>query len=238
MRSDQLDIALAERDGEIFVRLGGDLEARHIPAVREKLFSLFEEPGRTYILDLEQVRFLDEGYLNLLVDLLNGVNGREGKLVLLFSKADTWKLFRPFANIFSIYPTYSAWKQSGFLANLRRTGVAYSRKTGIRVSTGVALFLGILIMGWMLTLFTIIRYQEGEIRNREERVLRLEQTGRDYVREITILRRAIGPLRELGLVGDSLRNLEYESIGDWVEYLEKLESRRVRDQGNAGEQIP
>lgn len=226
MKADRIDVLVEDFGEEVLLGLRGSFGLRQLPSVREKLEMLVDGPGKIWFFELEHSRFLDPAYLDLFLDLLNRIKGKGGLMVLLFRCKENQEFFKRLHNVFEVHYSRELYHQSGLFRRLRQTGVVYSRRTGLRLSPGVAIVLVLLLAGWMLTLFSIIQYQEKEIRTRESRIMELENKKREYSREIYELRAAIGPLRDLGVVVDSTGDRTLGTLNDWVEYLEKMEAKR------------
>lgn len=69
-------------DGSVLVALAGELDAETSGAVREQLFELIE-PGRTVVLDLGGLDFLDSTGLGLLVLALTRIRAADGHLAVV-----------------------------------------------------------------------------------------------------------------------------------------------------------
>jgi hypothetical protein len=228
MRSDQLDISIETLDNDLYITLSGPFYPEQIPGVEEKFRLLIEDGNKNYLVDLERSDFRSPDITSLFLSLLNNINGRGGRLILIFSNEKNRQFFDPYINVFEIYRDLSELKSSGFLKSLKRTGIYYSKKTGIRLSPVIALILLILISGWVMTLFSIISYQERQIHNRENILSTSESKVRELEREILNLERSLGPLKDLGLINDSLKEADFDKVSEWVEYLNKLEERRLK----------
>lgn len=226
MRADRIGLEVEDDGEEIRIRLRGEFDHTHLAAITEKLGLLAEGPGRIWFLDLEQARFRSPAYLETMLDLLERIRAKQGRMVMLFDNKENWAFFRRYAHVFSIHNNREDFQRSGFLRRLRQLGIYSSRRTGIRLTPGVSILLAIVFMGWLLTLFSMIRFQEEEIRLREQMVLELETDLRKSQQELIELRTAIGPLRDLGLLRDTVSGNELRNLGDWVEYLERMETRR------------
>jgi|GEM_PF-419090 len=228
MRADLIDVCFEDYGHSILITLRGTFTAEQIPALREKLGSITEERRRTYLIDLEYCQFRDASYLELFLDLLNQVQGREGRLAFIFNREENWKFFRRWSNVFEIHASLDDFSRSGFIEKLRRTGIALSKRTGLRLSTGMATVMGILIFGWILTLVSMVKFQEKEIRTREHQILMYEEKQRTLLRNLDELRAAVGPLKDLGLLEVKTSSRGKDSLQVWVDYLEKLENKRKK----------
>ena len=65
MRADQIDIQIEDYGDDVEISLSGSLSRVHLSAVREKLDSLMAGPGVFYFLNLEQVHFSVDDYLEM-----------------------------------------------------------------------------------------------------------------------------------------------------------------------------
>lgn len=228
MRADLIHVAFEDYGHSVLITLRGTFTAEQIPALREKLTSFTEERKRTFLIDLNHCQFRDASYLELFLDLLNQVQGRDSRLAFIFSNEENWQFFRRWSNVFEIHANLGDFSRSGLLDRLRRRGIFLSKRTGVRLSPSMAFILGILIFGWILTLLSVVRYQESEIRAREHSIALQEEKQRALLRDLQELRFAIGPLRDLGLL-ESSREVPKDSLQVWVDYLDRMEAQRKKD---------
>jgi anti-anti-sigma regulatory factor len=226
MRADLIDVSLEDYGHSVLITLRGTFTSEQIPALREKLGSITGERRRTYLMDLEHCQFRDASYLELFLDLLNQVQGRESRLAFIFSQEENWQFFRRWSNVFEIHASLEDFSRSGLIDALRRRGIAFSKRTGVRLSTGMALFLAIVLAGWILSLVSMVRFQESELRLRERQILQLEDKQRVLIRNLQDLRSAVGPLRDLGLLEARNPGQPRDSLQIWIDYLETLEKKR------------
>jgi hypothetical protein len=161
----------------------------------------------------------------LFLDLLNQVTSRDGRLAFIFTREENWQFFRRWSNVFEIHASLDDFSRSGFIERLRRRGVTFSKRTGVRLSTNMALVMGILVLGWILSLVSMVNFQENEIRTRERQIIALEDHQRTLMRDLQDLRAAVGPLKDLGLL-ESKNSSPSDSLQTWIDYLEGLEKKR------------
>lgn len=113
------------------------------------------------------------------------------------------------------------------LKALRKAGVSYSRQTGIRMSPLIALLLILILLGWFVAFYGIIREQSEEIREKEAYLVQMNQDAERMQSELDYLESIIGPLKNLGLVIDSTTSKKSKArIRNWTKYLERLEDSR------------
>jgi anti-anti-sigma factor len=223
--SEALDFAMEVSKNETLLELRGLLKAEHLPAVREKLFSSIDGTNKTYFVNIEQVKFRDENYLTMFLELLNFVKGKNSELVIIFHNEANRKFFYQFFNVFKIYDSRDSYRKedSGIWEKLRATGITYQRSTGLRLAPGVAIVFLVLLAGWLLTLFSIISRQDQDIRLREESLSKLQSEYNYSIRALEELKASIGPLRSLGFDIDTSETLPLGAITDWDEFLREKE---------------
>ncbi|MCQ2061553.1 MAG: hypothetical protein MJY47_08205 [Fibrobacter sp.] len=226
MKSELIDIQVVDYGDELEIALSGVLGVSQLPAVREKIEMLTQGPGCFIFLNLERARFTTNDYLQLFLDLLNSVRGRNSSLILLFKSQEQEAFFAGYRNIFEIYESREAYRKSGLSKQLKQIGVYYGKKTGLRLSTSVAIAIAVLMVGWAISLFLIIAAQGRDIADKQAQIIALQNQKDRYVREIDKLETSIGPLRKLGVVEDTTLLNSFGAIQDWVSYLEYLENTR------------
>lgn len=232
MRADLIDVSFEDYGPHLLVSLRGTFTSEQMPALREKLTSITEERRRTYLLNLDQCQFRDSSYLELFLDLLNQVTGREGRLAFIFTREENWQFFRRWSNVFEIHPSLADFSRSSWIDRLRRRGMVFSRRTGVRLSTGMAAVLGVIIFGWILTLLSMVKFQERELRVRERQILILDDKQRSLTRKLEDLRATLGPLKDLGILESKNPGQAKDDLQAWVDYLEKLEHKRKASLGD------
>ncbi|MCQ2122332.1 MAG: hypothetical protein MJY78_10965 [Fibrobacter sp.] len=226
MKSELIDIQVVDYGDELEIALSGVLGVSQLPAVREKIEMLTQGPGCFIFLNLERARFTTNEYLQLFLDLLNSVRGRNSSLILLFKSQEQEAFFAGYRNIFEIYESREAYRKSGLSKQLKQIGIYYGKKTGLRLSTSVAIAIAVLMVGWAISLFLIIAAQGRDIADKQAQIIALQNQKDRYVREIDKLETSIGPLRKLGVVEDTTLLNSFGAIQDWVSYLEYLENTR------------
>ena len=187
---------------------------------------LVDGPGCFFFLNLENAHFTSERYLDIFLELLNSVKSQRSALILIFEKAELYDYFEKYLNIFEIYENRAAYKKSGTKKQLQQIGIHYGLRSGITVSSGVAVAFISLILGWIVTLLIIISTQGYDIADKRAQIIALQNQKERYIREIDKLESSIGPLRKLGVIQDTTRLSSFGLIQDWVGYLEYLENTR------------
>ncbi len=204
MRSEALDITIENRGANLWLVLSGPFNSEQAPNMREKILGLLHDGNRHIVLDLEQITEFDDAIMPTLLALVNTVKGKNGELSFVFRNETVSKAFAPYRNIFSIYPDAQALASRGLLKNIQRQGVLLSRKTGVRLSRPVAIFLLFILCGWFLSLALIIHMQATLIREQEETIGELSRWKQETAIELNRLEERLRPMEQLGLLPDSL----------------------------------
>ncbi len=204
MRFDSLDITIEGRDDVVWIKFSGLFCKEQIPHIREKFSVLLEDGNRLFIVDLENVTGIEDSAVQMFLQLLNIIKAKNGELKLIFKNEAVWKVFSQFSNLIPIFPDASALKSGGFLASLKRRSEVLSRKTGIRISRPVAIFLLTVLCGWFLTLIFTIYLQNRHIKDQQEELLELTQWKQHSIIEINSLSERIKPLEQLGILRDTI----------------------------------
>lgn len=204
MRSETLDFSVESRTGDLWLNLSGPFTQEQIPTFREKIMLLVEDGNRSFIINMERITAIDPGAIHLLLQLLSTLKAKKGSLKLIFNNDMLTRAFLPFRNIFSIYPDASLLVRRGILAAIHKQRRLLSRKTGIRLSRPVALFLLIILCGWFISLGFIIHLQNRYIKNQNIELKELSQWEASSRLEIKRLRNRLEPLEQLGILRDTL----------------------------------
>ena len=229
MKSDLIDIQVESRGNDVELTLSGSLGVAQLSALKEKLNMLVDGPGCFFFLNLQNAHFTSDDYLDVFLELLNRVKSQKSTLILIFDSMELYDYFEKYLNIFEVYENRNAYKKSGTKKQLQQIGLYYGLRSGITVSSGVAVAFLSLILGWIVTLLIIISTQGRELSDKQAQIIALQNQKDRYIKEIDKLESSIGPLRKLGVVQDTTMLSSFGLIQDWVGYLEYLENTRRED---------
>ena len=204
MHFNALDITIEGRDSAVWLIFSGPFHKEQIPQIREKFSVLLEDGNRVFVVDLENLTFIDDSVVQMFLQVLNVIKGKGGELKLIFKKETVWRAFSHFLNLISVYPDAASMKSGSFFATLRRRGELLSRKTGIRISRPIAIFLLIVLCGWFLSLVFIIHLQNRHIKEQQAELTNLTQWKQKSLIEINSLSERIRPLEQLGILRDTI----------------------------------
>lgn len=219
MKSQLLDMKIEFLDGGVRLSFEGIFFIENWPAIQEKLESFAQEGVKQFFCHVEKVEFRNPELLQKILDIHNDFSGRKARLIFIFNNKANIQFFAPYKHILEIYPNYDTFRKQGFVRALRKVGVAYSKKTGVRISPTTATLVILLLAGWVLTLLSMIQSQSDDLESadKELQILLLEQ--RKLTQEVQELETKLAPLRQLGLLQDSLDQVDYDKTSGWVDYL-------------------
>ncbi|HEX3020020.1 MAG TPA: STAS domain-containing protein [Chitinispirillaceae bacterium] len=206
MHFESLDIIIEGRNDTVFLFLSGPFRKEFIPHMREKFSVLLEDGNRRFMVNMEDVTSIDDSAVQMFLKLLNAVKAKGGELGLIFKNETLTRAFAPFLNLIPVYPDDSTAAPGGILASLRRRGILLSRKTGIRISRPVAIFVLVVLCGWFVTLLFIIRLQNRNLKEQQHELYELSTYKQRAIIEINRMQERLRPLEQLGIVKDTIQN--------------------------------
>jgi anti-anti-sigma regulatory factor len=204
MLSEALDITIESRHDTIWMYLSGPFNKEQIPNIRTKIEGFTRDGTRQFVIDLEKVTAMHETVADMFLGLLNFIKGKNGNIRLIYKNDVVTKAFSSYRNIFLVYPDAKSLSSNGFLRTVIRSGVTLTKKTGIRVSVPVALFLLFILAGWFISLGIIINMQKKQIEEQEAEIQDFMQWEEVTEIEIQELKSRLKPMVQLGLIPDSL----------------------------------
>jgi hypothetical protein len=158
------------------------------------------------VLNLEGVTEVDTMVAETFLRILNTVRSKKGELRLVFRNEPVSKAFQPFKHLFLIYPDSQSVEGGGIFSTLKRQSRTLFRKTGVRISRPVALFLLVALCGWFISLLFIIQIQNKRLTEQGIELHAVTLNKNELEAEVTILRERVRPLEQLGIIADSSRN--------------------------------
>jgi anti-anti-sigma regulatory factor len=204
MKSESLDIVIQRKGNATWMYLSGAFHAEEIPNIHSKIGKLLADGNDLIILHMDEVHKIDVQVVHAFLSLLNAVREKGGDLKFVFKNASVWTVFAPYRMIFPIYPDEKSVHRSGLFGKLRKRGKTLTRKTGLRISVSLAVFILVILFGWFTTLAVIINMQHQRIENQLDRIHELRQWKQKTQIEIQELKDRLKPLKDLGLVPDSV----------------------------------
>jgi anti-anti-sigma factor len=200
---ESLEITIMRFHGEIWMNVAGSFKKDQVPGFREKLTTLLLDGNRFFVIDLQNLTFIDESAIQMFLQILNIIKEKGGTLRFIFKNDQVSRAFQPYQNIISVYSDPARINNRGILGAIRRRSKFLFRKTGIRLSRPVALFLILLLCGWLFTLIYTIHIQNRNIKIQREELNELSQWKQKTMLEINTLRERVLPFEQLGIIDDT-----------------------------------
>lgn len=204
MLSEALDITIESRGDTIWLTLSGPFNKEQVQNIRTKIEGFIHDGHRQIVINLEEVTIMHETVAPMFLNLLNFIKGKNGDIKLVYKNDVVSEAFSPYKNIFSIYPNAKSLTSNGIFHYIRRRGILLTKKTGIRLSVPVAIFLLFILTGWFISLAIIINMQKKQISIQEAEIRNFQQWKQKADIEINELKSRIKPMEQLGLLLDSL----------------------------------
>jgi anti-anti-sigma regulatory factor len=205
MRSEALDIVIEGREESTWLILSGPFHREQIPNIRAKFEALLEDRNRDFIVDLEGVTAIENEVAEMFLLVLSEVREKGGEIRFIFKNNTVEEVFSPFRNLMLIFADAEALTAGGMLRRLARSGMMLRKKTGVRISRQVAIFLLIVLCGWFLTLLFIVHLQYRRIAEQQQELNYLTQWKQHAQIELTSLKERLLPLEQLGIVRDTIK---------------------------------
>lgn len=231
MKASRLEISIEKGAGELVVLLlSGIFYKEGLSALREMMQRLVEDGYRRIVIEMQEIELRDMEIREGFIEIFNDMKGRGGQIALLTQREEVLNFFSSIRNLIDIYPSLDEYRHSGLFESLRRQGIVYSKKTGIRLSLQMSLLLLVLVMGWLITLALFLFSQSGRLDRQQELIAHLETERLDLERELAALQQKLAPLTQLGLTSDSLMAADYQFTSDWIDHLEdRFRKKQIAD---------
>lgn len=224
-----LGVLLEHSDrGLTVLTLSGFLRAEALDDLRTRVRHLTEDGCKTLLFDLQEAEIRGPEVREFFLEVLNDMKGRGGRVAVVAKRHDVVSYFSSVRNLIEIYPNRTRFRRSGILETIKRQGIAYSKKTGVRLSPAMALLLLLLVASWIFNLALSNSSRADRLERQREQIAEQEAERAELRAQLDELRRKLAPLRQLGLTSDSLLAAEYTSTEDWIDHLEDRERRRLK----------
>lgn len=204
MLSEALDITIESRGDVIWLTLAGPFNKEQVPNIRMKIEGFIRDGHREIVVDLEGVNVIHESVAPMFLSALNLIKGKHGDIKLVFKNEPVTNAFSSYKNFFSIYPDVNSVTSTGLFHSIRRRGLTLTKKTGIRLSVPVAIILLIILTGWFISLGIIINMQRKQVSAQQSEIRKMKQWKEKTSLELNELRSRIKPMKQLGLILDSI----------------------------------
>jgi anti-anti-sigma regulatory factor len=205
MRSEALDIAIEGRGNITWLTLSGPFNKEQVPNIRGKFAALLEDGNRLFTVDLEGVTTIDDTVAEMFLTVLNDVRGKGGEIKFIFKNPVVSGAFAPYERLLLIFPDAISLSNRGILGRMFNRNGVLSKKTGVRISRRVAMFLLFVLCGWFISLVFIIHLQDRRIAEQEKTLSELKLSNQRSELELVKLRERVRPLEQLGVLRDTVK---------------------------------
>jgi anti-anti-sigma factor len=204
MRFEALDIIIEGRGDVTWLILAGPFNKEQVPNIRAKFTSLMEDGNRDFVVDLEAITVIDAAAVDLFLTVANDVRAKGGEVKLVFRNPTVSHAFAPYVHLLTIFPDTATLDSGGFFDRIMRRGRVLTKKTGVRLSLPVALFLLFVLCGWFLSLLFLVNLQNQRIAEQQRELSELTQWKERSTVELNALHERIRPLEQLGIIRDTV----------------------------------
>lgn len=202
MLSEALDITIESREGDLWLILSGLFNKEQIDSIKTKVEGFVSDGNNFIVIDLDGISSIHEDVPKMFLELLNLINGKDGSLKFVFKNSIVAAAFSNYKHIFEIFSDANSFSGNGLMHTMKRQGIILSRKTGIRLSIPVAVFVLFIILMWFLTLGYVIQIQTRQIRKQEQLITGYEEHNKMQQIELEDLKEKLKPLEQLGILKD------------------------------------
>jgi anti-anti-sigma factor len=204
----------------IVIDLAGELSAPYSDQLLHTLEEL-QAAGKTdLILNFQDLEYISDEAIGQLKWMLDRLRAQGGDLKIIDIGLSLKARFDALgvSQTFNIHLPKRFWDRERWLGTLRRLGIYFSRRTGLRVSTFVLIIFVVAWMGWFFSLRHLIRVQSeqlselnSEITGLQRKIFVLESARSRLLRQTNELRDRLAPLEAIGFFTLSFDELAMDS---------------------------
>jgi anti-sigma B factor antagonist len=218
--TNQFRMEMRELGKGIVLDLAGELSAPY----SDRLLHALEEYQSTgindIILNFEDLEYISDEAIGQLKWMLDRLRSQGGDLKIINIAPSLKVRFDTLgvSETFNIHLPKRFWDRERWIGTLRRLGIYFSRRTGLRVSTFVLILFIIAWVGWFVSLRNLIHLQSkqmaelnSEITYLQRKVFVLESQRSRYQRQTKELKDRLAPLEAIGFFTDSFDILASDS---------------------------
>ena len=218
--SDRFRMEIRELGRGHVIDLAGDLSSPYSDQLLHKLEAFLAEQKNDLILNLRDVEYISDEAIGQLKWALEQLRSRGGDLKIINigpvikNRFDTLGV----SEAFNIHLPVRFWHRDRIVELLRRMGIYFSRRTGLRMSTFVLILLLVAIIGWYLSLRGLIRLQSqqlvdlnSQITSLQNQIFALKSERSRFLRQIDEMREKLIPLEAIGFFTFSSQEEEPDS---------------------------
>lgn len=202
------------------IDIAGDLSAPYTDKLLHTLEEYLAASKLDVILNFRDLEYISDEAIGQLKWLLERFREQEGDIKIINLGPVIKARFDALgvSEIFNIHLPKKFWDRERMSSTLRRMGVYFFRRTGLRVSTFVLILFLVAIVGWYISLKNLIGVQSqqlaelnSEINELQRQIFLVESERAKYQRQAEELRERLAPLEAIGFFTLSLEEMELDS---------------------------
>ena len=202
------------------IDIAGDLSAPYSDELLHTLEGFLAANKIDVILNFRDLEYISDEAIGQLKWLLERFREQEGdiKIINLGPVIKTRFDALGVSDKFNIHLPVRFWDRERLMSTLRRMGIYFFRRTGLRVSTFVLILFLVAMVGWYISLKNLIRLQSqqlvelnSEINELQRQIFVLESERSKYQRQADELRERLVPLEAIGFFTLSVQEMELDS---------------------------
>jgi anti-sigma B factor antagonist len=218
--SERFSMEARELGRGIVLDLGGDLSSPYSDQLLERIEGLLALEKIDLILNFRELEYISDEAIGQLKWALEKIRDKGGDIKIINMGPVIKHRFDALgvSDTFNIHLPVRLWDRERLVGALRRMGIYFSRRTGLRVSTLVLIVLLAALVGWYISLKNLIGLQSeqlgelnAEITNLQRQIFVLESERSRYIRQANDLKARLEPLEAIGFFTLTYEDLELDS---------------------------
>jgi anti-anti-sigma factor len=218
--SDRFRMEIRELGRGFVVDLAGDLSSPYSDQLLQKLKDFQAEEKYDLILNFRDVEYISDEAIGQLKWALEQFRAKSGDLKIINIGPIIKHRFDALgvSENFNIHLPVPIWNRERIFDALRRLGIYFSKRTGLRVSNFVLILFVVAIVGWHLSLRSIIKLQSKQmaelntdVTKMEQQIFVLRSERSRYMRQIKEMKEKLTPLEAIGFFTLSPEDMELDS---------------------------
>ncbi|KPL06825.1 hypothetical protein AMJ86_07065 [bacterium SM23_57] len=218
--TDRFRMEVRELGRGMVIDVAGDLSSPYSDQLLHTLEDFLAEEKKDLILNFRDVEYISDeaiGQLKWVLEQLR-IGGGDLKIInmgpVIKHRFDALGV----SDVFNIHLPVPIWDRERLVSALRRIGIYFSRRTGLRVSTFVLIVFLATLIGWYISLKNLIHVQSQqlvelntEITDLQRQIYVMESERSRYQRQIKEFKERLTPLEAIGFFTLSLDDVVLDS---------------------------
>lgn len=218
--ADRFRMEIRELGRGMVIDLAGDLSSPYSDELLHTLEDFLAEEKKDLILNFRDLEYISDEAIGQLKWVLEQLRSGGGDLKIINMGPVIKHRFDALgvSDVFNIHLPVRIWDRERLVSALRRIGIYFSRRTGLRVSTFVLIVFLATLIGWYISLKNLINVQSQqlvelntEITDLQRQIYIMESERSRYQRQIKEFKERLTPLEAIGFFTLSLDEVQLDS---------------------------